>query len=396
MNTKKLQPMVLIASVLALGVLLNACKFVAGQISQSTGTPTVVKQTTASSQSDPTAVPTLSEPTAMPTPEQPIVTPWPTVEVVKVEPTSTPSSGDAKTEIGDLPLGQKEHYVNLTFGYHLRHPAEWYTGFGNRPLLVSFSNLDPGTHNRTSMRAEGCLVEIKASTNVFGLTLQQMQPQLSLPFDKVEEFGLGGKQALRVRPENEGKPFQSEWVYVEHGDRLFLLTFEYGEGIEETCRPGWEKILSSWEWFEPEFAVYRNPTYGYAISYPSYWHRFNPHERGISIASKDPAGMTDVVEFIMQEEMLVITNVLDNPERLSLKDWLADQHWEIELMNDIPIDGIVGVRILREGPTPEVREMSGYFQGPQGRIYVVTCLYPAEKRLIFRSIANAILFSFSF
>jgi hypothetical protein len=106
--------------------------------------------------------------------------------------------------------------------------------------------------------------------------------------------------------------------------------------------------------------------------------------------------MTDVVEFIMQEEMLVTTNVFDNPEGLPLKEWLVEQYLQFDLTNDIPLDGIIGVRVLREGPTPDIREMSGYYQGPQGRIYVVTCLYPAEKRLIFRSIANAILFSFSF
>jgi hypothetical protein len=397
MNTKRLWPIVTVTSVFVLSVLLSACRPAAGRAPGPTAAPTSTAEIVATAQASPTSMSTvMPEPTATPTPEEPASTPWPMVDVIEVEPTNTPSPGDARTEVGDLPLGQKEHYVNLTFGYHLRHPAEWYTGFGNRPLLVSFSNLDPGTHNRASMRAEGCLVEIKALTNVFGLTLQEMRPQLTLPFDKVEEFDLGGKPALRVWPEDAGKPFQSEWVYVEHGDRLFLLTFEYGEGTEETCRHGWEKVLNFWEWFEPEFAVYRNPTYGYAISYPNYWHRFNPHERGISIASKDPTGMADVVEFIAQEEMLVTTEVFDNPERLPLKEWLADQYFKFDLTNDIPLEGIIGVRVLREGPTPEIREMSGYYQGAQGRIYVVTCLYPAEKRLIFRSIANAILFSFSF
>jgi hypothetical protein len=391
------------------GRVLSACFLILIAVSCKAATPTPATTPTAAPTATPATKAASAGPTAVatatleapvtPTSEPSTATPLPTVEVVEVEPTNTPSppsSGDAKTEVGDLPLGQKEHYVNLTFGYHLRHSAQWYTGFGNRPLLVSFSNLDPGTHNRLSMRAEGCLVEIKASTNVFGLTLQQMRPQLTLPFDEVEEFDLGGEPALRVWPEDEGKPFQSEWVYVEHGDRLFLLTFEHGEGTEETCRPGWEKVLNSWEWFTPEFAVYRNPTYGYAVSYPSYWYRFNPHERGVSIASEDPTGMTDVVEFIMQEEMLVTTNVFDNPEGLPLKEWLVEQYLQFDLTNDIPLDGIIGVRVLREGPTPDIREMSGYYQGPQGRIYVVTCLYPAEKRLIFRSIANAILFSFIF
>jgi len=342
--------------------------------------------------------PATSGATAAPTLESATATPLPTaqVQVVEVASTDTPRSGDAKTELGDLPLGQKEHYVNLTFGYHLRHPADWYTGFGNRPLLVSFSNLDPGTHNRISMRAEGCLVEIRALTNVQGLTLQAMRPQLALPFNKVEDLKLGGEPALRVWPRDEEDAFDSEWIYAEHSDRLFLLTFEYATGAGENCRPGWEKMLTTWEWFEPELAVYRNPAYGYAISYPNWWYSFNPTERGISIGSQDPTGMTDVVAFITREEMLIETNVLDNPEGLPLKEWLADQYWEINLTNDIPLDGMVGVRVLRQGPSPEIREMSGYFQGPHGRIYEITCLFPAEKRLEFQSIANAVIYSFSF
>jgi hypothetical protein len=40
--------------------------------------------------------------------------------------------------------------------------------------------------------------------------------------------------------------------------------------------------------------------------------------------------------------------------------------------------------------------MSGYFQGPLGKIYVVTCLYPADRQMEFRPIANAIIYSFEF
>jgi hypothetical protein len=204
------------------GRVLSACFLILIAVSCKAATPTPATTPTAAPTATPATKAASAGPTAVatatleapvtPTSEPSTATPLPTVEVVEVEPTNTPSPpspGDAKTEVGDLPLGQKEHYVNLTFGYHLRHSAQWYTGFGNRPLLVSFSNLDPGTHNRLSMRAEGCLVEIKASTNVFGLTLQQMRPQLTLPFDEVEEFDLGGEPALRVWPEDEGKPFQS-------------------------------------------------------------------------------------------------------------------------------------------------------------------------------------------
>ncbi|UCC61540.1 MAG: hypothetical protein JSV36_12105 [Anaerolineae bacterium] len=68
---------------------------------------------TPSAQVVPTKAPTTSAPTATPqavaTPaDMPIATPLPRVQVV-VEPTATPSSGDARTEIDDLPLGQKEH-----------------------------------------------------------------------------------------------------------------------------------------------------------------------------------------------------------------------------------------------------------------------------------------------
>jgi hypothetical protein len=94
--------------------------------------------------------------------------------------------------------------------------------------------------------------------------------------------------------------------------------------------------------------------------------------------------------------MLVETSVLDNPEGMPLKTWLAAQEWQVDLTNDIPLDGIVGVRVVKEGPVPGAQEMSGYFQGPLGKIYVVTCLYPADRQMEFRPIANAIIYSFEF
>jgi hypothetical protein len=76
-----------------------------------------------------------------------------TIQVVDVEPTMTPApANEDQIGVRDLTLGQPGHYVNLTYGYQLQYPPAWYTGFGNRPLLVSFSNLDPGSHNRLSMR----------------------------------------------------------------------------------------------------------------------------------------------------------------------------------------------------------------------------------------------------
>ncbi|UCC61542.1 MAG: hypothetical protein JSV36_12115 [Anaerolineae bacterium] len=379
-----------IVSIFLLSLLVTACHV-------STPAPEETPEATALSKASPTIAVT-AFPEATPTPEPPAVTPSLAVTpVVEIEPTATPSpENEGQVNMGDLAIGQPGHYVNVTFGYQLRYPSNWYTGFGNRPLLVSFSNLDPGTHNRLSTRAEGCLIEVRASTNVYGLTLGDVRGQLPRTFRDAEELDLGGVPALRVRRSSEESPFASEVVYVDHADRSFVLSFEYARGATEVCRPAWEDFLQTWQWFEPEFAVYRNPSYGYAISHPRRWYRFNPRERGISISSQDPAELTDLTAFLMQGTMLIQTDVFDNPEMLPLKEWLAAQDWPVDLTNDIPIQGLIGVRVLREGPTPEIQEMSGYFQGPLGKVYEVICLYPAGQQGEFRPIANAILYSFSF
>ena len=362
---------------------------------KSTPTPThtVAPGATPEAPTVPQGSPTVA---VTPIPEATVI-PLTTIQVVEVEPTMTPApANEGQIGVRDLPLGQPGHYVNLTYGYQLQYPPAWYTGFGNRPLLVSFSNLDPGSHNRLSMRAEGCLIEIRASTNVYAFTLQDMSGQLPKTFQGAEELDLGGEPALRVQRSSEENPFESEVVYVGHDDRLFTLSFEYATGAVEMCRPAWDQVLSTWRWFEPELAVYRNPSYGYAISHPRRWYRFNLQERGLSISSQDPTGMTDLTPFLLQGAMLVQTDVYDNPELLPLKEWLAAQDWPVDLTNDIPIGGLIGVRVLREGPTPEIQEMSGYFQGPLGKIYEVTCLYPADRQWEFRPIANTILYSFGF
>jgi hypothetical protein len=292
-------------------------------------------------------------------------------------------------------MGEPGHYVNVTFGYWLQYPPGWYTGFGNRPLLVSFSDLDPGTHNRNSMRDEGCLIEINAATNLYGFTLEGLMGQMPRSFPDAERFELDGQAALRVRRSSGGNPFDSEEVYAEHDHRLFVLTFDYARGASEVCRPAWEDMLARRQWFTPQFAVYRNTEFGYAVSHPRSWYRFNSEARGISFTSQDPSGTTDLQELV-QGAMLVETTVLDNPDKLSLKEWLAAQGWQFDLTNDIPLDGIVGVRVVREGPFPGIQEMSGYFQGPLGRIYVVNCLYPVDRQKEFRPIANAIIYSLEF
>ena len=94
--------------------------------------------------------------------------------------------------------------------------------------------------------------------------------------------------------------------------------------------------------------------------------------------------------------MLIQTDVVENPENLSLHEWLTAQNWDIDLADDIPLDNVLGVRIFRTGPNPLIREASGYFQGPLGDIYVVTCLYRADQAKAFQPIANAIIYSLEF
>jgi hypothetical protein len=353
-----------------------------------TDTPTV--EATAPPEASPTepSTPT-SEPTSTPTAEPP------TPLVVQVEATLTPRPGDDRTGVGTLPMGEPGHYVNVAFGYWLQYPTDWYTGFGNRPLLVSFSNLDPGSHNRISMRAEGCLIEVNAGTNIYGFTFDDLMAQMPRSFPNAERFELGGEPALRARASSGDNPFDSEQVYVEHDGRLFLLTFEHAREAAEVCRPAWENLLGNWQWFEPEFAVYRNASYGYAISYPQRWYRFNAHARGISISSRDPSGITDLTA-LLDGAMLIQTDVIENVKDLPLVEWLAAQNLAVDLADDVTLDNVFGVRVFRQGPSPQIREASGYFQGPLGDIYVVTCLYRVDQEDEFQPIANAVIYSLEF
>jgi hypothetical protein len=361
-----------------------------------TNAPTV--EATAPPEVSPTNTPTpTSEPTATPTAEPPTATstPAPIPLIARVEPTLTPRPGEDRIRVSDLPIGEPGNYVNVTFGYWLQYPPDWYTGFGNRPLLVSLSNLDPGSHNRVSMRTEGCLIEVDAASNVYGFTYDDLMTQLPRSFADAERFELGGEPALKVRVSSGENPFDSEDVYVQHDGQLFRLTFEYTRKAAEICRPAWENLLDNWKWFEPEFAVYRNASYGYAISYPQRWYRFNAHARGISISSRDPSGITNLTD-LLDGAMLIQTDVIENVKNLPLEEWLAAQNWDIDLADDIPLDEVRGVRIFREGPSPQIREVSGYFQGPLGDIYLVTCLYQAEQEDEFQPIANAIIYSLEF
>ena len=356
---------------------------------QATATPKVVPtrpQKTATPTPEPTA-------TSEPTPE-PTATPSPAPVVVQVEPTLTPRPGDEEISVSLLPMGQPGNYVNVTFGYWLQYPVDWYTRFGNRPLLASFSNLEPGAHNRQSMREQGCLIEVNASSNIYGFTFEGLAAQIPRSFDDALEFELGGERAWRSRRGSDG-PFDSEWVQVQHDGRLFTLLYDAATQAEEICLPAWENMLATWRWFEPSLADYRNTTYGYSISYPRHWYRFNAHEPGISISDQDPAGITDWLGFL-QGGMVVETNVFDNDRRLPLKEWLAAYSLDVRLANDIPLGEIIGVRVITDGPGAGIEAMNGYFQGPFGRIYEISCSYPVDQKWVYRPIANAIIYSFGF
>ena len=330
----------------------------------------------------------------------PVSQPTPTAEgrapIIRAEPTFTPYPGELRTSVDRLPLAEPGHYVNVTFGYWLRYPSTWYTGFGNRPLLASFSNLNPGTHNRASMRAEGCLIQVNAVTNVYGPLLRELVEQGSDSFPHSRTIELDGESGVLIPPGSEEGAVQSETVMVSHDDVMFVITLDYARDEGDVCRPAWENLLKTWKWVTPEFAVYRNTGYAYAISYPRHWYRFNANERGISISDRDPTGMTDLVA-LMEEAMWVQTSVFENPEDLTLKEWLAQKDWDMDYSNDIPLHGgLVGVRAVGAGPKPGIERISGYFQGPEGEVYAVLCYFPEERGWELRSIANAIIYSFSF
>ena len=345
---------------------------------------------TASSTHEPTSTAT-RQPTATAS-----ATPEPTaVPPILVEVICTPYPEDQRMAIDQLPVGQTGQYINLAFGYWLQYPPSWYTHFGRRPLLVSFSNLDPGTHNRESMRDEGCLIEVNASVNIPGFNFSQLQAQLPQVMSGAQAFALDGEPALRLQRRGTGDSFDGEWIYVQRCETLFLVSVEYSRAAPGTCLSAWEQIIDGWKWFEPALSVYRNREYGYAVSYPRQYHRFNPRDEGVWISSQDPAGMRDFLE-TPKIGMLVETDVLENPENLTLDEWVAMQDWYVESMRDVPLDGLLGIQLLRQGPSADIQETSGYFMGPLGRVYVVRCLYPLSREWEFRPIANAIIYSFGF
>jgi len=379
----------LLAAVVTLAVAASACT--PSGLGVSSPSPSEV-----SPSGSPPPVATGTPVVIQPTVSRPTSTAGGPAPAIRAEPTFTPYPGELRTSVDKLPLGQPGHYVNVTFGYWLQYPWQWYTGFGNRPLLASFSNLNPATHDRASMRAEGCLIQVSAVTNVYGPLLQELMEEGSATFPHGRTIELDGESGVLIPPGSREDPVQSETVMISHDDVMFVITLDYARDEGEVCRPAWENLLKTWRWIAPEFAVYRNTEYAYAISYPRHWYRFNAHERGISISNRDPTGMTNRVAFL-EEAMVVETSVFENPEDLTLKEWLAQKDWDMDYSNDIPLHGgLIGVRAVGAGPKPGIRRMSGYFQGPEGEVYGVLCCYPEDREWEFRSIANAIIYSFSF
>ena len=312
------------------------------------------------------------------------------------EPTATPLPADAGViSIEDLAVGRRGTYTNVLFGYGVQYPTDWHTQFGNRPLLASFSNLDPGNNTRISMRETGCLIEINAQFNPEGLSLPDLIAFLPKTFAGAETVQLGGKDAAKVTEDSGLKPYTAESVLVEHDDRLLRISMQYAPAAVEVCRPVWEEMLATWTWFTPDFVVYRNISHKYSVSYPRGWFRFNEREEGVVISSTDPTAGQDLAA-LSQQGMVVYTTTYDNPDHLRLTEWFAANEEDFDLTNRIPADDLLGIRGIRNYPDRQMQEVSGYFQGPLGEIYVVSCFYPENLQRQFRPIANAIVYSFGF
>ncbi len=337
------------------------------------------------------------EPTDTPAPEPAVEEPVGTsgIPIANIQPTATPLSDSNTISVRDLPIGDLGEYINVNLGYWAHYPTTWYTGFGSRPLLVSFSNLDPGAHNRESMREQGCLIELNATSNIYGFTMDSLMAQLPLSFPDAKTTTLDGRPAVLVTRSNEENTYDREWLYVEAGDRLLTLTLEYARDHKDECRTAWDEMLAKWRWFEPDVIDYQNTAHGYAVSHPRRWFRFNEREAGITLSSVDPTEREFVSELLV-DGMVIHTTVLDNPNNLPLKQWVAENEGEVEQSNDIPLGDILGVRVTRNDPSGELQEMSGYFQGPLGKIYIVNAIYPVAQQWDFRPIANAVIYSFSF
>lgn len=334
-------------------------------------------------------------PVATATVPQGIVAPTaPSVEEADSPTPEGQNSADDMLTVTELPVvGTPGRYVNIAFGYVVHYPETWFTGFGNRPMLTSFSDLDPGVTNRESMRATGCLIEIAVAANVYGFTLQTLLAQMPQTYEGAENFQLGGEDAVRIIRDNENVPYKTETVQVVHDGRLFTIVADMARTAEESCRPVWENLLNHWIWFTPDLTPYRNIEYGYSISYPQAWSIIESSDQSVVMVSQAPAGIP--VDGIARDGMVVKTSVVENPELLPLKQWLAANVSELGLTNDIELDTLRGVRSVKASDE-DIQKMIGYFQGPLGKIYIVETSYPIDRQREFRPYANAIIYSFGF
>lgn len=315
-------------------------------------------------------------------------------DIGEVLPTATPVPDADLLPVRELGVGEPGHYVNVTYGYDLRYPLEWYTGFGNRPMLVSFSNLDPGMTNRAGMRDSGCLIEVTASANTYNFTLATLRAQSPQTYEGAQEIELGGAPALLMVRQDTGQAFNSELLQVIAQERLFLISFEYAREREAECRPIWEGVRNSLRWFRPDIIPYKNQTYGYSISHPRRWHLFNPTDQGTFMSSVDPNDVNTAEELLRQGQV-AHTHVFENQDLLPLEEFLVSKIGDLGLTDELDLGSIRGIRSIKEGPASS-QAMIGYFQGPLGRIYAVEIFYPADRLWEFRPIANAVIYSFEF
>ena len=312
---------------------------------------------------------------------------------VKVEPTRPARPGTV--EIDELALGEPGTYQNLVYGYQLAYPETWYTGFGNRPVVVLFSNLDPAEQNREAMRSQGCLVEIRATANIYDLSLDEIVAQMPKAFAGAVAIDLDGEPALRVSQSESSQATASETIYVEHQDQLFVISIEYSLDESEHCLRGWNLMIDSWKWFEPASALYKNREYGYGIAVPNTWYLFSRSESSLWISSTDPE-ILYASDAPLSMGMLVATDVFENVENLTLREWVQ---WHVpagSLTDEMQANGLVGMRVQSAGPQAGILQAVGYYLGPLGRVYQVTCYYPQDLADQYEPITNEILYSFSF
>jgi hypothetical protein len=110
-------------------------------------------------------------------------------------------------------------------------------------------------------------------------------------------------------------------------------------------------MLTSWLWFAPEFAVHGKTYHRHAVTFPNKWYRWNLQERRMAFSSGGPNGVTDLTEY-SKKAMLVTTDSPGNPDGQGSQARLQAQDSGLGPTNDIPVDGLIGVYVLRQGRSP--------------------------------------------